>query len=194
MNLLELSKRIKKKKPEFIKQDYKLKKIKRNWRKPKGIDSKMRLRFRGNSKIVSPGYGSPVEVKGLHSSGLKMVFVASPAELEKVNKDKEGIIIRSGVGQRKRVEIINKAKEKGIRVLSVKDSEAFLKKVSEIMASRKDKKKKFSEKKEKKAKQAKEKETKKEEAEKKDIEDAITDEEKKETEKKEKDKVLTKRN
>ena len=41
--LLELRKRIKRKKPEFIRQDaHKKKSLESKWRKPKGLHSKMR--------------------------------------------------------------------------------------------------------------------------------------------------------
>jgi large subunit ribosomal protein L32e len=191
MNLLGLRKQIKNKKPEFISQDYKKKRIKRRWRKPRGIDSKLRLGVRGYPKKVSTGYGSPKNARGLHKSGLIIVSVSSLADLEAVKKEKEGIIIKSNVGLKKKVEIVKKAKEKGIKILNLKDPDQFLKLVSERIEKKKEEKKKLTEKKEKRAKQVREKEKEKEEKE--GLADKVSDEEKKDEEKKEKDKVLTKK-
>ncbi|MBW2983695.1 50S ribosomal protein L32e [Candidatus Woesearchaeota archaeon] len=192
MNLLELRKQIKGKKPKFVRQDLKKKRVSKNWRRPRGIDSKLRLKLKGHAKKVSIGYGSPKKVKGLHKSGLKVVFVSSPADLDGINKEKEGAIIKGSVGLRKKVELVNKAKEKGIKILNLKDPDQFLKCVVELMKKKKEEKRKIAEKKEKKAKQLKEKAKKKEE--KGELADKIkSEEERKEEEKMEKDKLLTKR-
>ncbi|MBW2979982.1 50S ribosomal protein L32e [Candidatus Woesearchaeota archaeon] len=191
-SLLGKRRHIKKRKPEFILQDYgKKPRLKRKWRKPKGIDSKIRLGLRGYRKIVTKGYGSPKLVKGLHKSGLKPVLVISIKDIDSVNKEKEGIIIKGSIGLRKKVELVKKAKEKGIRILNLKDPDKFLKAVSESMEKKKQEKKKLAEKKEKKAKEVKEKAKPKEEKE--ELADKISDEEKKEAEKKERDKLLTQR-
>ena len=64
-NLLQLRKRIKAKKPNFVRQDsHKQKEVKKKWRKPKGMQSKMRLKKKGYRKSVSIGYGSPKKVNG----------------------------------------------------------------------------------------------------------------------------------
>lgn len=190
-SLLEKRRHIKKRKPEFILQDYgKKPRLKRKWRKPKGIDSKMRLGIKGYRKMVTKGYGSPKLVKGLHKSGLKPVLVTSIKDIDSINKEKEGAVIQGSVGLRKKVEIVKKAREKGIKILNLKDYDKFMKYVSEFMEKKKSKKKKLEEKKGRKAEEAKEKEeAKKEEG----LADKISDEEKKEIEKKEKDKLLTKK-
>jgi large subunit ribosomal protein L32e len=187
--MLELRSQIKKKKPKFARQDNNKTGINSKWRKPRGIDSKLRLCLRGHAKKVSPGYGSPKAVKGLHKSGLIVAMISCLNDLDSINKEKEGAVIKGSVGLRKKVELAKKAKEKGIKILNMKDIDNFLKDVSEKLEKRKQVKKKIAEKKEKAVKEAKEK-TKKKEAEQ--LADKVkTDEEKKEEEKKEKDKVLT---
>src|SRR3989344_9388886 len=93
-SLLEIRKELKERKPEFIRQDNpKRKKLNYKWRKPKGIHSKIRHHFKGRRKMPSPGYKSPRKVKGLHSSGLKMIHVFSASDASKIRKETEGIII-----------------------------------------------------------------------------------------------------
>lgn len=185
--LLGIRNEIKERKPVFIRQDNpKRKKLNYKWRKPKGIHSKIRHRFKGRRKMPSPGYKSPIKVKGLHSSGLKIINVHSAGSLNEIKKQSEGIIVAKNVGMKKQLEIFKKAKELDIRVLNL-NADGQIKKIEDMINS---KKKVIKEaKKEDAKKEIKEKKTKetKEETEK------LTDENKKESEKKEKDKLLTKK-
>ncbi|MBW2982334.1 50S ribosomal protein L32e, partial [Candidatus Woesearchaeota archaeon] len=106
-DLLKLRKRRKTKKPNFIRQDsHKKKEVKKRWRRPKGLQSKMRLCKRGYKKCPSQGYRSPSIIRGLHSTGLAPVIVCSKRNLEKISKN-EGAIIAKSVGMKKRIELVN---------------------------------------------------------------------------------------
>jgi|SRR3989338_6534916 len=179
--LLELRAKIKAKKPEFIRQDNpKRMKLNYKWRKPKGIHSKIRHHFKGRRKMPSPGYKSPISVRGLHATGLEMIMAFSPDDLSKVDNKTQGIIIPKDVGTKKRYDILKKAKEMNIKVLNLNIEES-MKKIEHFMSSKK--KKEAKDAKKEPVKEAKKAEESKE----------MTDEQKKEAEKKEKDKVLTKR-
>ena len=190
--LLELRRRIKSGKPEFIRQDYgHLPTLKRNWRRPRGIHSKLRLNKRGHGKNVSRGFGSPAEVKGLSREGLRPILLSDPKKMASINPAEEGIIIRAGTGLKKRIAILKEALARKIKVLNVKDPAMFLKNAEEGMKKKKETKAEKTEIKKKK-KEELEKKAKEKEKEKK-LEEALTDEEKKEKDKEEKDKVLTKK-
>lgn len=187
--LLELREKIKSKKPEFIRQESQRRKtLGRKWRKPKGIHSKMRRKFKGRRKSPSTGYSSPKEIRGFDFSGLKPIYVNSMKDLEKVDAKEEGIILSSRVGLRKKIEIIKKAAEKKIKILNIKNTEEFLKKADE---QRKKEKEKREEKTKEKEKKKKEKEKKVAEKKKEKLSEKLTEEEKKEKDKKEQDKLLT---
>lgn len=182
--LLELKNKLKEVKPEFIRQDYpKRKKLSIKWRKPKGIHSKIRHKFKGRRKMPSPGYKSPKIVRGLHSSGLRMVNVSSVGDIIKIKKEKEGAVILKSVGMKKRLEILTKSKELNITVLNLNVDEQ-IKKISDILNSKKKKEAKKGEVKEVKVANAS--------SQKESASENLHSEEKKEA-KKEKDKVLTKR-
>lgn len=186
--LLELRTQMKRKKPDFIRQDAnKKKKLESKWRRPKGIQSKIRLNLKGRGKKVSKGYRSPKKVRHMHKSGLMPCVIRSFSELKNIDAKKKCIIISSSLGNKKRIFILNKAKELGLSILNIKKPDEFVKKVEDGIALRKktkeeQKKKSIEPKKEEKlADKLKEP--------KKGLEDKEL-EDKKEIEKKEKDKVL----
>jgi len=195
MDLLEVRKKMKSKKPNFVRQCFNKKPrlSKTGYRKAKGIDSKMRLNLRGHLKKISVGYKSPIEIRGLSREGLVMVNISSIKALEGIDKKKQGVIISSSVGMKKRVEMIKKAKELGIIVLNFKNAEEHLKKIEEkIIEMRKSKEQKKQEH-EKKLKESEKAAEKKGKEERKELENVLSDEEKKEAEKREQDKLLTKK-
>ena len=184
--LLELRKKMKRRKPDFVRQDiHKKTKLSKKWRKPKGYHAKMRQGKGGRRKTISTGYGTPKKVRGLTKEGLKPVLIRS-LNLEGINAKEEGIIISSKLGSRKRVEIIKEAQKKGIAIINIKNADEYLKKIEDKLKVKEEQKKKRDEKK-------KEKEEKEKKKEAKDLTDKLSEEEKKEKDKIEKDKLLTKR-
>jgi large subunit ribosomal protein L32e len=187
-NLLEIKKKLNRKKPNFIRSDaHKKKRLGKNWRHPKGHHNKMRLCKAGHPGLIEVGYRMPVAVRGLEISGLKKVLVHNLKELEKLDSKKECALI-ANIGARKKVEIVKEAAKRKIIIFNVKNPEAFLKGVEESLKKRKqDKEKAEQEKKSKeKKKEAKPKEEKKEEKE-------LTPEEKEEQERKEKENLIIKK-
>lgn len=181
--LLEIRRKIKSRKPEFIRQDYHKKPgLKRKWRKPKGLHSKLRLNKRGKYKNVSKGYRSPRQVRGLHKTGLEERRVDNINQLHGLDHKRHGIIISSATGRKNRIGILKKSKELGFDVLNIRDPDAYIKNAEQEIAEKKKSKK--EEKKDTKAKAAKEEEKTAVKA---------AEESSKEEEKKEKDRLLTKR-
>ena len=117
--LLKLREELKRRRPRFVRcESWRYKRLKEAWRKPKGIDNKMRLQVKGWPKLVKVGYRGPKEVRGLHPSGLRDVLVHNVEELKKLDPSRDGARIASGVGRKKRMEIVAMAKKLGIRVFN----------------------------------------------------------------------------
>lgn len=164
--LLKLRKDIKKRKPRFIRQkSYNSKKLGTKWRRPHGIHSKVRRKFKSRRKQPSLGYSSPRLVRGLHPSGLKPIIIHNVNELKNVQKD-NCIIISGTVGLAKKIALVKKIKELKLPVVNIKNVDLFLKeiddKISKKRAETENKKKEKKQAKEELLKKAKEKEAEKE--------------------------------
>ncbi|MDO8627326.1 MAG: eL32 family ribosomal protein [Candidatus Diapherotrites archaeon] len=84
------------------------------WRYPKGLDIQKR---KEDGAIPNPGYRTNKEVRFLHPSGYKEVFIRNLNDLNSVQKN-EAIRISAALGGMKRKMLIQKANEKGIYVLN----------------------------------------------------------------------------
>ncbi len=109
-----------KKKPWFRRQQWwQYAKLRhKGWRRPRGVHSKMRRHFGYRPPVVRIGYSSPRKVRGLHPSGFKEVLVYNASQLAEIDASREAIRIAHSVGRKKRMEIIEKADEMGIKVLN----------------------------------------------------------------------------
>ena len=113
---------MKRNKPIFFRQGWdrymrlgKTQKKKRKWRAAKGGDSKTRLKERGKPIRPTIGWGSDKTIRG-RIKGLQPVRVENINQLRSV-KAGQGVIIAS-VGKKKKMELIKKANELGLKILN----------------------------------------------------------------------------
>ena len=86
---------------KFIRQDiHKKKRLARVWRKPRGCDSKKRLR-KQNHLIVSPGYIKPKNVRGKYKGQKEIVTVNSISKIKELTANCV-VIVPSSLGFRKK--------------------------------------------------------------------------------------------
>lgn len=117
--LLQLRNRMNRKRPEFHRQEwFRYRRLGTSWRKPRGKHSKLREKKGYRNAFVESGYRGPREVRNLHPSGFKEVYVTNIKDIDGINPKTEGARIASSVGKRKRYEIQDKARSLGIRVFN----------------------------------------------------------------------------
>lgn len=109
----------KRKKPKFVRQEASyVKALGKKWRRPKGNQSKQRMRRKARGKRPSPGYGSPKKIRGLHPSGFEEILVFSLNDLNDLDPKHHVCRVGSSVGKRKKLEIMKKANENNIKILN----------------------------------------------------------------------------
>ena len=117
---LELRAMQKKKTPSFRRSEwFRYKRLsKSGWRKPSGMDSKLRRNYKYRGSLVRIGHGKVAGARGLHPSGFREIMVHNANDLEAINPATEAARVGSTVGGRKREKIHDRADELGIRVLN----------------------------------------------------------------------------
>jgi large subunit ribosomal protein L32e len=104
-------------KPEFKRQEsWRYKRVAENWRRPRGVTSKMRKEESGFPAKVKVGYGTAAKRRHLHPRGLEERLVYREADLEPLDPKQIIVRISKGVGERKRRGIVAKAKARNFHL------------------------------------------------------------------------------
>ncbi|KAI9856516.1 MAG: 60S ribosomal protein L32 [Trichoglossum hirsutum] len=103
-----------------------------SWRKPKGIDNRVRRRFKGQIAMPSIGYGTNKKTRHLMPSGHKAFLVHNVNDVDLLLMHNRTFaaeycppphpqpLIGHAVSSRKRIEIIGRAKQLGVKVTNPK--------------------------------------------------------------------------
>ena len=121
--MVEKNKKKKKGHPKFKRPNVgrtKRSRLKDKWRKPRGKGNKQRQKLKQAGRWPTIGYKNPKKIRGKHPTGVEEIVVNNVKDVETIQKETEKTAIRiaSKVGKKKRIDIIKKADEKGLRVLN----------------------------------------------------------------------------
>lgn len=121
---LRMRRAIAARRPTFYRQEwYRHARLGEKWRRPKGLQTKLRRHYGYRINVPSIGFRGPKAVRGLHPSGFREVLVHTVRELDAIDPKLEAARISGTVGGRRRTEIEAAADEKGIRVLNRRGEE-----------------------------------------------------------------------
>mmetsp|Transcript_144 Transcript_144/g.436 ORF Transcript_144/g.436 Transcript_144/m.436 type:complete len:125 (+) Transcript_144:329-703(+) len=112
---------IKKRTTKFFRhQSDRFMRVKPSWRRPRGIDSRVRRQFRGVINLVRVGYGSNKHTKYMLPNRMYKLTVQNVQELEVLlmHNEKYAAEIGHAVSAKKRAEIIKRANELGVKVVN----------------------------------------------------------------------------
>ncbi|KAJ2721574.1 60S ribosomal protein L32 [Coemansia sp. Benny D115] len=112
---------VKKRTKPFVRvQSDRFKRVGESWRRPVGIDSRTRRRFKGTRPHPKIGYGSNKKTRFLLPNGFRKFTVKNSADLESLvmlNRTYAAEIAHT-VGLKKRIVLVERAKQLGIKVLN----------------------------------------------------------------------------
>jgi large subunit ribosomal protein L32e len=117
---LRMRRKVKEKKPQFVRyESWRYARLRRSsWRRQKGLDNKVRLKLKGWEVSPNIGYRGPRVGRNLHPSGYKEIIVHNLEELEGVDPKQCAVRVAHTVGTRKRMLILGKTEELGLKVLN----------------------------------------------------------------------------
>ena len=95
-----------------------LKRVKKKWRNPRGIHSKLRRKEKSKGRKVTIGYRSPKKERNLHPSGFEEVYVQNLNDLKKIDNKKQAARLSSKLGKKKKIVILEQAKKLKIKTLN----------------------------------------------------------------------------
>jgi large subunit ribosomal protein L32e len=129
---LKIREQAKRNKPKFVRQEsWRFKRLKENWRRPRGLDNKMRRKIKGWPPTVNAGYRGPKIARGLHPSGYREVLVFNLKEVKGIDPKTQAIRIAHAVGSRKRAKILVEARKSKITILNLKEPKEVAKEEEE---------------------------------------------------------------
>jgi large subunit ribosomal protein L32e len=129
---LKLRARARNKKPKFIRSEsWRYSRFSLSWRKPRGLDNKIRRKIKGWPPGPSMGYKGPKIARFLHPSGYREVMVFNVQGLSLIDPNTQAARISHTVGKRKRALIIAEAKKLSIKILNLKVSKETEEKTAE---------------------------------------------------------------
>jgi large subunit ribosomal protein L32e len=127
-----------KQRPAFVRvESWRYKRVHPSWRQARGIDSKTRRKTKNGVKSPEVGYKVPNAIRYLHPSGLKDILITHKEDLEGLSPKVHGVRIAKKLGAKKRIDLIEYARDKGFHILNIGISKEELSEIEKVQPEEK---------------------------------------------------------
>jgi ribosomal protein L32E len=112
---------VKKKTNRFARfQSDRFNRVKESWRKPRGIDNRVRRKFRGSKLMPKIGYGSDKATRFQLQNGLYPFVVKSAKDIDMLlmHNEKFAAVIAHNLNTRSRKAVVERAAQLGVKVVN----------------------------------------------------------------------------
>ncbi|MFX0086861.1 MAG: 50S ribosomal protein L32e [Candidatus Hodarchaeota archaeon] len=117
--LRKIRKNLKQRKPKFRRvESWRYNRVKENWRKARGIDSKTRRKEAGWPKSPTIGYRSPKKIRYQTNLGKEEILIYSPDDLSLIDSTNQIGRIAANIGRKKKERIITEAELLSIKIIN----------------------------------------------------------------------------
>ncbi len=97
-------------------ESWRLKRVKDNWRRPRGVTSRMRKEKNGWPELVKAGHGSKAARRWRHPRGLVERLVRSESDLKGVDPKQHIVRLSGRLGERKRSALLERIKSLNVHI------------------------------------------------------------------------------
>ena len=97
-------------------ESWRLKRVKENWRRPRGVTSRMRNEKKGWPALVKVGHGSEASERGRHPRGLVERLVRSESDLEGLNPKLHIVRMSGRLGEKRRLTLLDRVRSLNIHI------------------------------------------------------------------------------
>ena len=97
-------------------ESWRLKRVKENWRRPRGVTSRMRKEKKGWPALVKVGHGSEASKRGRHPRGLVERLVRSESDLEGLNPKLHIVRMSGRLGEKRRLTLLDRVRSLNIHI------------------------------------------------------------------------------
>ena len=104
-------------KTRFRRQEsWRLKRVKENWRRPRGVTSRMRKEKNGWPALVKVGRGSAASKRGRHPRGLIERLVRNESDLEGLNPKLHIVRLSGRLGEKRRLTLLDRVRSLNVHI------------------------------------------------------------------------------
>jgi large subunit ribosomal protein L32e len=105
-------------------ESWRLKRVKENWRRPRGVTSRMRKEKNGWPSLVKVGHGSDASKRGRHPKGLVERIVRNESDLEGLDPKVHIVRLSAHLGEKRRLTLVERARSLNVHIANPGKREA----------------------------------------------------------------------